>query len=387
MAIVIKATPAAYSSIHDDLIFTVSETVKTADSVTYPNYKFIADVYIAGTLQARIKKIQDPVTGIGIFNIGQVVRNYIATVFNPTGSVLIAQQLGAGVFSLSVQVKFGEEYAYTSTYNLTVDSARIFFNNYNGRLVGNTSSLTSYTNKVASHRPTINQTLLTSTFNFIPYFPTTTTAVDVVVTPFGGGTTYSTSFSPSNAFDLQLINVAPVALNALQAGTINASTTYYTVQIGTQTYRFNIICEPFYTCYMVHFLNKLGGFESKLFNKVSRRSIDISKKDFGKVPYTVDSDGVVSYKNANGVYNETRAVYSVQFVEKLILNTDLLTDEEYVWLEELIVSPMVYLQDGAYFFPVILKENSYEPRKVINDDLTNLTISLEYGTQLQTQSR
>lgn len=387
MAIVIKATPAAYSSIHDDLIYTVYEATKVIDSVTYPNYKYIADVYINGTLQARIKKIQDPLTGIGIFNIWQVVRNYVATVFNPAPNLLVAQQLGAGVFNLSIQVKFGEEYAYTSYYALTVDTARVFFNNYNGRLVGATSSLVSFPNKVASYRPLTGQTLLTSTHNFIPYFPIVTTPVAVVVTPFGGGSVYSTTITPSNAYDLQLINIAPVALNALQAGTINASTKYYTVAVGGQTYTFNVICESQYTTYMIHFLNKLGGFESKLFTKVSRRSIDISKKDFGKVPYTVDSDGVVTYKNANGVYNETRSVYSSQFVEKLTLNSDLLTDAEYVWLEDLIVSPMVYLQDGNYFFPVIIKETNYEPKKAANDDLTNLTINLEYGTQNFAQAR
>ena len=48
---------------------------------------------------------------------------------------------------------------------------------------------------------------------------------------------------------------------------------------------------------------------------------------------------------------------------------------------------MVYLQDGDYFIPVLIKSNNYEPKKVINDDLTNLTLSIEFGTQLQAQSR
>jgi hypothetical protein len=388
MALVITDTPDAYSSLHDDLIYTVSETVKTADPSTYPNYKFIADVYVNGTQVARIKKIPDPTTLIGIFNIGQVVRNYVITTFNPTGSVLVAQQLGSAVFFLSIQVKFGESYGESTTnLDVTTDSARVFFNNYNGRLVGTDSSLAALTNKVASSRPATAEVLLTTSHYFIPYFPTTTSAVDFDVTPTGGGSAYSTTFTPSAANTLQILNIAPTVLNALQAGTINASTRYYTVEIGSESYRIDLICEPIYTVYPVHFLNKYGGWESKLFNKLSRRTIDIARKDYGKISYTVDGSGVVSKRNTNGVYNETRSVYASQFTEKLTVNSDILTDAEYAWLEQLVVSPMVYLQDGSYFFPVVIKESNYEPKKVINDDLTNLTMSFEFGTTLNAQFR
>src|SRR6266853_1285386 len=102
MSLTIQAAPAVYSSIQDDLIFTVAEVAHTADPVTYPNYKFVGDVYIGATLVARIKKAPNPVTRIGIFNVGQIVRNYIATTFNPSAAALVAQRLGSGEFSLSV---------------------------------------------------------------------------------------------------------------------------------------------------------------------------------------------------------------------------------------------------------------------------------------------
>ena len=95
----------------------------------------------------------------------------------------------------------------------------------------------------------------------------------------------------------------------------------------------------------------------------------------------------MSYRNSNNVYNESRSVYSSQFKEKMSLNTDLLTDTEYLWLEQLVLSPMVYLEENGYFFPVVITENNYEPKKVINDDLTNLNISIEFGEQNNTQYR
>lgn len=382
----ILSTPAAYSSLHDDLVYIVSDP-KTADPVTYPGYQFVGDVYVDATLVARLKRVPDPETLVGKFNIAQIVRNYVAMVFNPTANVLVPQQLGDGVFRVSVTMKFGEQYDTTTTYEITNDSTRVFFNHYNGKRVGTQSALTSFADKVASNRPLVNKVLLTSSFCFVPYFPTTTSAVSYIVTPTGGGSVFSTTFTPGNALDMQILNLAPVAINAVNAGTINASTTSYTVQIGSETYTFKIICEPVHTPYTLHFLNKYSGFESFIFSKVSRRTLEIQKKDYGRLAYNVDGSGVVSYRNANGVYNESRSTYSAQYKEKLDLNSDLLTDGEYTWLSDLILSPMVYLEDSGYFVPVIISASTYEPKKYINDELTNLLISLEFGSNYSSQYR
>jgi hypothetical protein len=387
MAITLQASPAAYSSVHDDLIYTVAEVAKTADPVTYPNYKFVADVYVGGVMKARIKKAPHPDTRIGIFNIGQIVRNYISTSFNPTAAAIRAQELGVGEFKIDIVVKFGEEYAYTTYTNLTVDVTRTYFNNYNGRLIGLASSLSVFEDKVTSNRTLTGQSLLTSGFNFVPFFPTSTGPYDFIVTPTGGGIVYTGSFTPTDQFDLQILNISPVAINAQQAGTITAATTSYTVLIGTQLFTVELICEALYQTFTIHFLNKYGGFESKIFSKVSRKTLDITRKDYGRLFYNVDSSGVVSYKNANGVYNESRSTYASQYKEKLTLNSDLLTDGEYRWLSDLILSPLVYIEDGAYFYPVVITDNNYEPKKNINDELSNLTINVEYGQMLNAQYR
>jgi len=385
MALTIQATPAAYSSVHDNLIYTVYSD-KVQDPETYPNYKFIADVLVDSVLVARIKKIPNPLTGIGIFNVGQIVRAYVLATFNPTPAALVAQTLGSGEFFVDVRMSFGEEIDYEPEYDITFDSIRFFYNHYNGRLVGQASALVPFIDFVASNRPNVGGEVLSSTaFYFVPYFPGSTGSFNVVVTPnVGSGFTQSISVSASN---LKVFNVAPMALNAHHAGTITAATTSYTVQIRDQTYRFKVICEPIYEVFALHFLNKYGGFDTKLFNKVSRRSVDINKRDYGLVNYQVDESGEVTDRSETGVYYETRSVYSSQFVERLRLNTDLLTDGEYRWLEQLVISPMVYLEESGYFLPVQIKENSYEAKKVINDDLTSLELSVEYGTTHNSQSR
>lgn len=396
MAITVQSYPAAYSSVQDDLIYTVAEVVKTADPTTYPNYKFIGDVYVGGVLVKRLKAVPNPTTLIGIFNVGQIVRNYIATTFNPTASNIVAQRLGVEEFFLSVQMKFGEEYSYTEYTNLTTDSARVFFNHYNGRLVGGTTALTLL-DKPLSDRPATTPVRDDSSFNLIPFFATDTDVITVRIKTYDYSNTLVTSYNPtvtpSAANELIVINASKAAINAGSPGAINDSIKYYTVEFDTPnisddvTYRFDLKCEAIYDVYTLHFLNKYGGFESKDFDKVSRKTINIEKKDFGKLPYSVDSSGVVTYKNANGVYNESRSVYSSQYKEKMTLNSDFLNDAEYVWLEQLVLSPMVYIEQDGYFFPVVISETNYERRKVRNDELTNLTLSIEFGNQLNAQFR
>lgn len=387
MALTIKFTPPAFSSTQDDLVFTVADAAKVDDPVSFPNFKFIGDVYIAGNLVARVKKVPDPVTGIGIFNIGMIVRNYAGALFNPSAGALVAQQLGEGLFSVTVTMHFGEEWNFTPTLDIVVDSARVFFNNYNGILVGNSSSLIGLADKVASNQPTTGKVFLSSGYSFLSYFPTSTTPVPVVITPTGGGTGFTTSFTPSSANALQIINVAPANLNALHAGTIAPGASSYTVAIGGQTYTYKIICEPIYQPFMIHFLNQYGGFDSKIFSKLSRQTLDIVRTNFGKLPFAVDSDGQVTFKNSNGVYGETQAVYSSLYTQKSALNSDLLTDAEYAWLADLLVSPLIYIENGGFFFSVTITDTTYEAKKTVNDDLTNLLINIQFGNQLNAQFR
>ncbi|MFT3679435.1 MAG: hypothetical protein QM791_04130 [Ferruginibacter sp.] len=397
MSYSIKAVPVYLSSLQGDLIYTVAYPEHTSDPVTFPNFKFVADVYVGATMVARLKKVPDPVTSIGIFNIGNIVRNYIATQFNPQAGILLAQRLGVGEFSLNVTLKFGEEYAYTLYTNLITDSERTFFNNYNGRLTGNTSSLDNLEDHPLTTRPLNTPVRCDANFNFVPFLPSNTSEFELAIKTydFSGNMVQDLYryFTPASAFQLHIFNLSKTTINNLLPGMVNDGVKYYTVSFNSPntpedtTLIFTQQCECVYDRYTLHFLNKYGGFESKDFMKVSRKTISIEKKDFGKLTYTVDSSGQVSYRNSNNVYNESRSVYASQYKERMTLNSDFLNDQEYRWLQELVLSPMVYLEQDGFFFPVVISENNYEQRKTVNDELTNLTLSIEFGDQLNAQFR
>lgn len=395
MAIVINDNPGSYYSAHDDLLFVVYEATKANDTTTYPDYKYVADIYVDGVLVTRQKKDPNPTSKRGIFNIGSAVRSYVSASFNPAG-VFMAQESGANEWYVKVTVKFGEEYNGTIYTNLTVDSDRFYFNHYNGRLIGTRTSLAAKLGLALSNRPYSNKVTLASGKSFIPFFPSVN-PVPIEIKSYNHVNalvdTKNFSYVPSQAtvsdpYKLQLYDVSPARINLLYPGLITDYIKYYTVQIGaTSIYRFDIQCEPRYTNNTLHFLNQYGGFESFDFNKVSRKNINIEKKDFGKLGYTVSSLGIVSYNNSNNVYNEQKAVYSSQFTESLTLNSDILSDDEYTWLGELMDSPLVYLEQSGYFIPVTIASNNYDYRKQINDKLTNLTLTLSFGQIFNTQYR
>lgn len=397
MALTLQHNPGTYYSAHGDILFTVLDATKAADPTTYPDYKYICDIWIDGVIIARLKSAPDPDNLCGIFNIGNIVRNYVAAVFNPTASQLRAQESGSEEFYVDVICRFGEEYGFTLFTNLLEDSERRYFNHYNGRLLGQNTNLSSYLDKALSVRPTACPVYRGSNFNFVPYLPTDTDNVTLTIRSYNYAgalvATITQAIAPAAANTMQLYNVSPGAINAHTAGFINETVKYYTVEFVTPNisddslYQFDLVCEPRYEVFTLHFLNRFGGFESRSFTKVSRKTIDIEKSEFGKLPYTMNSSGQISYYNSNNVYNETRSVYASQYTEKMVLNTDILTDAEYRWLGDLAISPLVYMEMDGYFIGVSVTGSNYEFRKVINDELTNLTLNIEFGDQFNAQYR
>lgn len=396
MALSLLYTPGDYFSAHGDLIFTILEDTKPFSSSTYPDYKYVCDIYIYGIQQARLKAFPRPSDKIGVFNIGNVIRNYFFAYFAPAANNIRAQEVGENYFYVNVICRFGEEYGFTTYSNIIIDSQRSYFNHYNGRLIGQSTILSDYQDKVLSLRPYATPVYRGAKFCFIPFLPSDTSEITLKIRAYNsiGEIAFITQGqTPSGANVLQLFNVSPAAINAYSPNFISNYIDYYTVEfittniIDDSIYRFNLVCEPKYEVFTIHFLNRFGGFESKDFIKVSRRRIDIEKKDFGSSAYSINEAGVPKYFNDQKVYRETKTTYAGSWKEKMTFNSDLLTDAEYRWLEDLILSPLAYVEIDGYFYPITITDNNYEPKKNVNDDLTNLTINIEYGDRFNTQYR
>lgn len=397
MSYLLKDEPAAFSSAHGDLVYVVHDTVK-ASSPSFPNFKYVADVYVNGDMVVRLKMFPDPVNNFGIFNIGNIVRNYVnSDMSNPDFSNIESDILDN--YAALVHVKFGNEYgAIVTTYTNLIESDETnFYSYYTGRIISQGENLSGYYGSFATTRPLHTYVMSDSTINLLPLFPNDTTFTLYVATYTAGGTLIESTNSVISSITADKISVLNVSQSVL-ADTYSisfANAAYYTVRIVPddeppawvdKTYRFDLVCEPRYDVYTLHFLNRLGGYESQCFAKRSRQSIDISRKDYTKLKYTIGSNGVVSYLNGN-VVNDDKTTYYGTFKEKLELNTNWLTEDQLTWLSELVKSPVVYIQDGNFLVPFNITDQSFEFKQRASDRQFNLKITGEYGDIKNVQYR
>lgn len=385
---IFTAVPEAYSSVNSDLVWVCYDA--NSEDPAKTNYKYVGELWIDGVKVFTSKVFPRPDTYFGVFNFGTVIREYITAKLSPTSNGILAQEMGEGDFCITVQIKIREEYSGTLGAVVLTDSARTFYNHYQTRFTDFTTqgSFTYTFDFILGYLNYPNSTRDLSEINlffengryYIPYFATNTTPFTVTI-----GSNVKT-ITPTEAKTLSIINISPGAINTDFPGAITSSTSSYTVNIAGTVYTVNVICEPIYKKYMVHFLNKFGGFESMSFHKVSRESVDIERKEWQQLPYRVTDLGAVTLSE-NQVMHEQRSVFASRFKEKLKISTDLLTDADYEWLVQLVVSPLVYLEDENTLYPVVITNTNYDFKNYINDRLTNLVIDIEFGNMLKTQFR
>ena len=377
---IFESTPPIYSSVNDPLVY-VAYDAHAADPTTYPNYKYVGEVWINGSIVFTGRYFPNPVTNRGIMDFSTIVREYIVAQLQPTSSGILAQELGEGKWSISVVIKMREEYSGTVSAIVLTDSTRTFFNHYNGR-INDFTILANYDDVPTTDRPTtINMTFANANY-FIPYFSETTTPFNVVIT--GGTSTRTKTITPTAANTLQILNISPLAINVDYVGNFTASTTSYTVAFGGVTFTINLLCEGMYRNYTAHFMNKFGGYESMLFNKVSKRFYDVERKSYNQLGYRVNASGIVSIKSGSTMYQQ-KTEFATKFKERLRMNSDWLSDIEYQWLAQLITSPQVFIEDAGTLYPVIIIASNYEFKEHIVDGLINLAIDVEFGTSYKTQ--
>ena len=394
-------SPPSYASVNSPLMWIFYDA--NAIDVTKINYKYVAELWIAGVKVYTERSYPRPLGSYGVFDFSTVIRNYVAATFNPaTGTV--AQVSSANEFrTADIVVKAREEYdGYVGAIIFT-DTARYFFNHYNERQEILTA-IVPFQNKPLSNRSENIEISKGVTQYFIPYFSTGLTPFNVYI----NGVT--TTITPTSLNACTLINIyipgvdtyhvifdgasslpPVIATEDLQGITTETGDYLITENGGIGTifnprgYTVNVVCVGFYQNYLIHFLNKYGAFETMLFNKVSRKRKQIERKDYKQQPYRIDAAGALSYGTT--IRNEQRVVFASRSEEKLRLQTNFIADPDYLWLSELVNSPQVYLEDLGICYPVVITDTNYEYKQHIVDSLTTLSIEVDFASSTNTQYR
>lgn len=172
---------------------------------------------------------------------------------------------------------------------------------------------------------------------------------------------------------------------------IAVSGTSYTVKLydnanvlrKTVTFNYTDICTK-YHLYQLIYLNKKGGFDHFMFELDSSPSIDVTRTKVKHHPYyDPAATGAQSYTQ----YTPQVKTLNSSYGDKIKIKTDWLTTDQMVKLEDLITSPVIYLQDleapAPYnytsTFPVDIDQASFEPKNDRRDKLFNLELTVKFS--------
>lgn len=384
-------SPGNLSSVSNEMIFVV-EDAKSLDPVTYPNYKYIADVYVDGELKARLRATPDPAYSFGRFDVSVILRDYV-----PAYGLSANYADGSVEYPINLDytVKFGEEYGDTLYTNVLVDSERTCFRTYATRSFLTSDVVSNKENYIFSNRPFGDGIFITdhkvNKWNIVPYYTNVT----------GASVSYNFDDGEGNIVGAGgTFNYTDVG-NVLQMNMgFQKLTTGYTDEekesirrlvfdvddgLTTINYVTHYVCTR-YTPLVLAWLNPYGAYESQSFGLVSKRTNEITRKDYAQLSYQMNSSGIISY-DSDGVMYGSKKGYAATTKASMALTSHLLTDAEYTWLADLFSSPDVYFFSDTLdrWVPCTIQDNNYEYRTYKNSRLKTLQFTINYTDSYNSQ--
>lgn len=195
-----------------------------------------------------------------------------------------------------------------------------------------------------------------------------------------------------NNFTGTVISKTAGALPIIPAATVSYSFYFSSANppLGTISSNLNLVylddfCSN-YTRYVLHFLNRLGNYDSFTFNMLSRANTEKETDSYKKIPYELNGSNYYRYEE----YTGDTVIYNTVLTNKMTLNSDWIDDAKSLWLLDLINSPDIKLEvpddanvagDSSALISVKCTLKNYEPKKQVNDKLFNITIEIENSLQ------
>ena len=408
MSVTILNTPATYSSMHTDLWFVSSST----NSGT-TNFKFVYDVKVNNSLVARSKVFPDVSGNYGVFNAAPIVRAYTSNYFEPSGSsILVASNNKMKVdYVIEVREEVSGSIAVLpdasgsySAYNyypplfadmidIGNDIPLVLDDYYENLLVNN------YSDNWLTDRDFSDIQMEFGDQCFISYFRKTTggtytATIDVVNEAGSVLSSYTGSLNLSGEFNLFSLQAA--AINTFAGSTlINQSTYGYHVYINysagagsfvSPKVKVKQVCYPKYRQYNIHFLNRLGGWDTMKFALVNKRSTEFTRSSYRRSEWQLNGS-TMSNVDVYNRYNETTLNYSIQHKDKMHLISDWVSENDYEWLAQLVGSSICYIEVQSAYFPCVIASTSYDYKLKASDKLFNFEIDIEVGKYITSQFR
>ena len=404
MATIIEQVPSIYTPAFNPMYCLIS-----GNNWASSNYELVVDIKNpSGDILARLKNPTDPTYQTkAAFDIHRVIESYLSHTIDLAISKVSKAVNNIYPYNIITYEQYGSPAAlYLGSETFTKYALNIALSpqewlSWNDAEYLTGSATRKFLNKFKGARK-----LFTTTKAFLYFlqneaFPVNSIGVDAydindvniansrIIQSYGGSgsTNYEHAlYVPSGPTNLNLIPQAELSLGT-SGSVIPAQTSYYkmSMQFGAfagEVLTFSIIenCSK-YTNYTIYFLGQYGNFEVWNFNRRSDSKSNINRSNYRAALGKFLTSSTYGYE----IGDRQATQYNTEVQDGLILNTDLLTEAELLFLKECVQSPCVFILDGANLIPVIITDNVFEEKKKANEKLFNLSITVEYAsiTQLQ----
>ena len=378
MAITIKSFPQAsgFVSAHEDVWHVADSTNKNV-----PGFKYLFDIYKGAELLTRVANSPYGDDQYGILNIGNIVRSTLQTnnianldlTSSYTPNNIQVQEAGADYWWGEYDVRYGEICGITTIENSASGTYRVY-NTYNRHPLHKAGAALSSGTVFLTNRP-----------NPSYFYEGEPIVMSINSKVLSAGNVCRIFVEPEDP-NLDQSSVEKTAIDGMFYFSINSIQGSFNLEFerenGTAFDDIDFIkrCSK-YTPYTLIFLNAYGGWDSFTFVNGNVLT-DNEKKKFERSEWVLNGFNMTD--RTGKVKYEGMKTYATKFKTKMKLTTDILNTDEYKWLFELIVSPLVYIwdKDASLLHPVQITDTNYE----IKDSLKNKAEFLEVNIDIYDQN-
>lgn len=394
MAITIISSPAAeVNPVYNPFFYEVSST-----NTGQPNFQYIFQIFQGatpvGTPIATINLLPRPSTGYALLNPARILESRVSYGLGYQNITNLTQQF---VNIQEYNIDYGESYgplsAGTAIYSglnssvgfvmnavVQYDQLPNWENMYDGlTTIPNAMFLTNQPRSGVYVREATDR-------GCVSFFDSEWDGGDrtyswrVKVYPNSGGTHTYDFTATTLADDIYYVPTGPWNINNAGMGNIIDinNDSHYTVDITsrhtiffvptayteTLTYLIDHSCNK-YVPQRVMWMNPYGGWDFFNFNLVSKETLNVSRNTYKQT---------LPYNYTIGARQTT--VIEIDGTYNYELNSDWINDSTSTWLQEMVISPEIYLLDTlGNAYPVQMVEDSYYIQKSINDKLYNVSFN------------
>lgn len=374
MALVVSQTPQIYTPAYNEQIF-----VALSNQIAISDFYYLVQFQVGGSIIYTKKILQRP-DGYCVFDAIEVVKNYIKHSFNPTVTGITYATDSAVAVTVYIKEFYSAAVQSTYTYNYVAWNACLdadTFSTYDYRDYVTNGGEIKLLSPNATEYLVPNAKIDIKADNWLHFFKDDFTYIDFVLYRASGAIKGSlTKTIPTGAY-IHYINTGAKLWDG-SGVTVNPTDTLEINFEGdsggmSTSFTFTDVCSKSVQ-YNVYYYKRNGGIGFKTFELVSQETMT-KKTNSVRMNTKTLTAGVYSAPT----YKREKNVVSTTSQKSITLNTNWITEQQAIQLNELFDSPMVWLQlETGEYKPITITDNSYKFSKHVNDKLFNYSITADY---------